>query len=101
MLHTLDIVFFYFCLASELSYTTCKNCVKLKLNSEEEPVPDSIPFPGGAIQDGSGAVDEKIVPSFPHTSLSLYIWGVLNVWKFFWIHTHNHIVAGKGTPSRA
>ena len=53
---------------------TCKNCVKVKLNSEQEPVPDSIPFPVGASQDGSGAV-----PSFLHTSLSLYVWGVLNV----------------------
>lgn len=71
--------FFYFCLASELSFTTCKNCVKVKLNSEEEPVPDSIPFPVGAIQNGSGAVEKKSVPSFPHTSLSLYILAVLNV----------------------
>lgn len=53
---------------------TRKNCVKVKLNSEEERVPDNIPFPVGASQDDSGAV-----PSFPHTSLSLYIWGVLNV----------------------
>lgn len=65
---------FYFCLASELSFTTCKNCVKVKLNSEEEPVPDSIPFSRGSHSGWFWSCGGENCAFFPpHLSVSVYL----------------------------